>query len=67
MSRILERLGIHRPSALSQIAIYGWVSLIENGCAEWTLAGGASPSQLIDLFISAFEPVLKVLRSEQCS
>ena len=67
MSRILERLGIHRPSALSQIAIYGWVSLIENGCAEWTTAGGASPSQLIDFFISAFEPVLEVLQSEQRS
>jgi AcrR family transcriptional regulator len=67
MSRILERLGIHQPSALSQIAIYGWVSLIENGCAEWTATGGASPVQLIDFFISAFEPVLEVLQSEQCS
>jgi len=67
MSRILERLGIDQLSALSQIAIYGWVSLIENGCAEWTVTGGASPSQLIDFFISAFEPVLKVLQSEQCS
>ena len=67
MSRILERLGVRRPSALSQIAIYGWVSLIENGCAEWTTVGGASPSQLIDFFISAFEPVLEVLESQQCS
>ena len=67
MSRVLERLGIHRPCALSQIAIYGWVSLIENGCAEWTTAGGASPSQLIDFFISAFAPVLEVLQSEQRS
>ena len=66
MSRIFERLGIHQPSALSEIAIYGWVSLIENGCAVWTTTGGASPSQLIDFFISAFQPVLEVLRSEQC-
>ena len=67
MSRILERLGIHQPSALSQIAIYGWVSLIENGCAEWTTTGGASPSRLIDFFISAFEPVREALQSELCS
>jgi AcrR family transcriptional regulator len=67
MSRILERLGIHQPSALSQIAIYGWVSLVENACAEWTVTGGASPDQLVDFFISAFEPVLNVLQSERCS
>jgi len=67
MSRILERLGIHQPAALSQIAIYGWVSLVENACAEWTLTGGASPDQLVDFFISAFEPVLNVLQSQQCS
>ena len=66
MSRIFERLGIHQPSGLSEIAIYGWVSLIENGCAVWTTTGGASPSQLIDFFISAFQPVLEVLQSEQC-
>jgi AcrR family transcriptional regulator len=66
MNRILERLGLHQPSALSRIAIYGWVSLVENGCAEWTVTGGASPRQLIDLFISSFQPVLDVLQSEQC-
>jgi len=63
MSRILELLGIHQPAALSQIAIYGWVSLVENACAEWTATGGASPGQLVDFFISAFEPVLDVLQS----
>ena len=67
MSRILERLDIRQPSALSQIAIYGWVSFVENACAEWTVTGGASSGQLIDLFISAFEPVLAVLQREQCS
>ena len=67
MSRILERLGVRQPSALSQIAIYGWVSLVENACAEWTVTGGASPDQLGDFFISAFEPVLNVLQSQQCS
>jgi hypothetical protein len=67
MSRILGRLGIHQPAALPQIAIYGWVSLVENACAEWTLTGGASPDQLVDFFISAFEPVLNVLQSQQCS
>jgi len=67
MSRILERLGIHQPSALSQIAIYGWVSLVENACAEWTVTSGASPDQLVDFFIAAFEPVLNVLQSQQCS
>ncbi len=66
MSRILARLDIHQPSALSQIAIYGWVSLVENACAEWALASGASPDQLVDFFISALEPVLDILQSEQC-
>lgn len=67
MSRILARLDIHQPSALSRIAIYGWVSLVENACAEWTLAGGASASELVDFFISALEPVLNVQPSEHCS
>jgi len=66
MNRIFERLGIHQPSALSQVATYGWVSLVENACAEWTLAGGASPDQLVDFFISALKPVLDILQSEQC-
>ena len=66
-SRILERLGIDEPSALSKIALYGWVSLVENGAAEWSLAGGASPEQIIDFFIAAFQPVLEVLQNEQCA
>lgn len=66
-SRILERLGIHEPSAISKIALYGWVSLVENGAAEWSLAGGASPEQIIDFFIAAFQPVLEVLQNEQCA
>lgn len=67
MRRILERLGIDRPSPLTQIAIYGWVSLVENAAAEWTVTGRVSAKQLIDFFISAFEPVLDVLQREQCS
>ena len=67
MRRILERLGIDQPSSLSQIAIYGWVSLVENACAEWSATGGASADQLVDFFISAFEPVLEVLKSRHCS
>ena len=66
MNRILERLGIHRASALSRIAIYGWVSLVENACAEWTMTRAASAEQLVDFFISAFQPVHDVLRSEHC-
>jgi AcrR family transcriptional regulator len=66
-SRILERLGIDQPSALAHVAIYGWVSLVENACAEWTVTGGASPTELVDFFISAFGPVLDVLQNEQRS
>jgi AcrR family transcriptional regulator len=67
MSRILDRLEIEQPSALSQVAIYGWVSLIENACAEWAASSDASPEQLIDFFISAFAPVLDVLQSKECA
>jgi len=67
MNRILGRLGIHKPSALSKIAIYGWVSLVENGAAEWSLTGGASPEPIIDFFIAAFQPVLQVLQNERCA
>jgi AcrR family transcriptional regulator len=63
VNELLDRV---RTTTMSRI-LEGWVSLIENGCAEWTAAGGASPSRLIDFFISAFEPVLEVLQSEQRS
>lgn len=65
MRRILDRLGVDRPSPLTQIAIYGWVSLVENAAAEWTVTGRASAEELIGFFISAFEPVLDVLQREQ--
>ncbi|MBT8480824.1 MAG: TetR/AcrR family transcriptional regulator [Myxococcales bacterium] len=61
MERILERLGVGEPSSLSRIAIYGWVSLVENSCAEWTEADGVSPDELVELFTSAFQPILEVL------
>ena len=57
----------HGYEAMPMDAIYGWVSLVENACAEWTVTAGASPTELVDFFISAFGPVLDVLQNEQRS
>ena len=65
MRRVVDRLGIEQPSALGQIAIYGWVSLVENASAEWAAAGGPSPREMIDFFIAAFAPVLDVLKDAE--
>lgn len=63
---IVERLGIMSPSSLTQIAIYGWVSFVENAAAEWVERQDVSPAVLIDLFVSAFSTVLATLQDEQC-
>lgn len=63
---IVERLGIVSPSSLTQIAIYGWVSFVENGAAEWVECQDLSPEVLIDLFVSAFGAVLSTLQNGQC-
>ncbi len=63
---IVERLGIVAPSSLTQIAIYGWVSFVENGAAEWVECQDVFPEVLIDLFVSAFDPVLSTLQNGQC-
>ncbi|MDH3200799.1 MAG: TetR/AcrR family transcriptional regulator [Myxococcales bacterium] len=63
---IVERLGIVYPSSLTQIAIYGWVSFVENGAAEWVECQDVSAEVLIDLFVSAFGPVLSTLQKGQC-
>ena len=67
MDRILERLGIERPSELSRLSIYGWVSFVENASAEWTSKRDVSTHQLVDLFIAAFAPVFDILQRERCS
>lgn len=61
--RILDLLAVHEPTELAQIAMYGWVSLVENACAEWALKDGSDSGPLIDFFISAFRPVVAVLHS----
>jgi len=63
---IVERLGIASPSSLTQIAIYGWVSFVENAAAEWVECQDVSTEVLIDLFVSAFGPVVSTLHKEQC-
>lgn len=67
MTWILELLDVRQPSELAQIAIYGWVSLVENASAEWVSKGGTASGPLIDFFISAFEPVIAVLQGESPS
>ena len=67
MRRVLDRLGIERPSALGRIAIYGWVSLVENASAEWATSRGPSPQKMIDFFVAAFAPVLDVLKDAERS
>lgn len=63
---IVERLGIASPSSLTQIAIYGWVSFVENAAAEWVECQDVSTEVLIDLFVSAFGPVVSTLQKEPC-
>lgn len=67
IERVLGRLSIRRPSELARLAIYGWVSFVENASAEWVSKPAVSASQLVDLFLAAFGPVHDILQCERAS
>lgn len=67
MNRIFRLLGVEQPSAVARLALYGWVSLVENTSAEWAAKADVSARQLIEWFVAAFAPVSHVLERERCS
>jgi AcrR family transcriptional regulator len=61
MERIVQRLGIASPTAVMRIALYGWISFVENACLEWLNHEDVSEHELVELLADALTPVVKKL------